>query len=84
MLLVRLADEQSIDFPATRFADPHLEYCGDTDRGLIEAALAEINERINRAARSLVLYPSHKALQTSFAKLVNRRDELEQRLATLL
>lgn len=83
MLLTRLADDSTDTLPSippTRFADPRLEYCDASDEQLIEAALAEINERITRAARSLVLYPDHRELQTSFAKLVGQRDALEQRL----
>ena len=83
MLLTRLADDSTDTLPSippTRFADPRLEYCGDTDEQLIEAALSQVNTLIARASRSLVLYPDHRALQRSFAKLVGQRDALEQQL----
>ena len=86
MLLTRLADDSTDTLPSippTRFADPRLEYCGDTDEQLIEAALSQVNTLIARASRSLVLYPDHRALQRSFAKLVGQRDQLELHLARI-
>ena len=86
MLLTRLADDSTDTLPSippTRFADPRLEYCGDTDEQLIEAALSQVNTLIARASRSLVLYPDHRALQRSFAKLVGQRDQLERHLARI-
>ena len=87
MILTRLtADDSTDSLPQhlpTRFADPRLEYCGDTDRGLIEAALEQVNGLILRAATSLGQYPSHVELQRTFAKLVGQRDQLEQHLARI-
>ena len=84
MILTRLSNEQSTDSlppnQPTRFADPRLEYCGDTDRQLIEAALSQVNALILRAATSLGQYPSHVELQRSFAKLVGQRDTLAMHL----
>ena len=57
---------------------------GDTDRALLEQTLAETNERLVQVAHSLGQYPHHVELQRSFVKLVGQRDELEQRLTTLL
>ncbi len=88
MILTRLADEQSIDslptHQPTKFAVDVQEQYGDSDRGLIEAALEQVNELIHRAASSLGLYPDHIELQRSFAKLVGQRDQLELHLARLL
>ena len=87
MILTRLTADDSTDslpqHQPTRFADPRLEYCGDTDEQLIEAALSQVNTLIARASRSLVLYPDHRALQRSFAKLVGQRDQLELHLARI-
>ena len=87
MILTRLtADDPTDTLPQhqpARFADPRLEHCGDTDRELIEAALSQVNTLIARASRSLVLYPDHRALQRSFAKLVGQRDQLELHLARI-
>ena len=87
MILTRLAADDSNDtlpqHQPARFADPRLEHCGDTDRELIEAALSQVNTLIARASRSLVLYPDHRALQRSFAKLVGQRDQLELHLARI-
>ena len=84
MILTRLAADDSNDtlpqHQPARFADPRLEYCGDTDRGLIEATLEQVNGLILRAATSLGQYPSHVELQRTFAKLVGQRDALEQQL----
>ena len=81
MILTRLNTDQSLpDRPPTRFADPQEQY-GDTDRGLIEGALEQVNALIARAARSLGLYPDHVELQRSFAKLVGQRDALAQHFA---
>ncbi len=84
MILTRLTADDSTDslpqHQPTRFADPRLEYCGDTDEQLIEAALIEINERIMQGFYSLALAPSQAGLQRSFAKLVGQRDALEQQL----
>ena len=87
MILNRLAADDSTDtlpqHQPARFADPRLEYCGDTDEQLIEAALSQVNTLIARASRSLVLYPDHRALQRSFAKLVGQRDALEMHLVRI-
>ena len=80
MMLTRLVEEANC-LPPTRFSDPQEQY-GDSDRGLIEAALKQINALIVRAARSLGQHPNHVELQRSFAKLIGQRDELEQHLAT--
>ncbi len=86
MILTRLSADSTDTLPQhqpTRFADPRLEHCGDTDQQLIEAALTKLNDLIHRAATSLGLYPDHRLLQRSFAKLVNQRDALEQHLARI-
>ena len=87
MILTRLTADDSTDslpqHQPTRFADPRLEYCGDTDEQLITAALLQVTALIHRAARSLVLYPDHRALQRSFAKLVGQRDALEMHLVRI-
>ena len=86
MLLTRLSADSTDTMPCippTRFADPRIEHCGDTDKQLIDAALSKLNDLIHRTATSLGLYPDHRLLQTSFAKLVGQRDQLEQHLARI-
>ena len=84
LILTRLAADDSNDtlpqHQPARFADPRLEYCGDTDEQLIEAALSQVNTLIARASRSLVLYPDHRRLQASFVTLIGQRDQLERHL----